>query len=154
VPIEARQPAGLGRFSTVPVMATSPERSAPAGGVARFHRGLALFFMAGAVLQFVIAGYSAFGGTDWEPHRAWGNILGLIALVLLVLAFVGRRAAVQASAVLFGLMILQSVLGAVGTDAPVLGALHPLIGLIILAVAMMAAAGRPVRFGPPHRTTS
>jgi hypothetical protein len=45
-------------------------------------------------------------------------------------------------------MILQNVLGAVGEDAPVLGALHPLNGLIILGAAMTAAAGRP--FGPPH----
>jgi peptidoglycan/LPS O-acetylase OafA/YrhL len=135
-------------------MATSQEHSAPAAGLARFHRGLALFFMAGAVVQFVLAGYSAFGGSDWEPHQAWGSVLTLISLVLLVLAFFGRREALQASAVLFGLMLLQHVLGAVGTDAPALGALHPLNGLLILGVAMMAAAGRPVRLGPPHRATS
>jgi peptidoglycan/LPS O-acetylase OafA/YrhL len=135
-------------------MATSQERSAPAAGLARFHRGLALFFLAGAVVQFVIAGYSSFGGTDWEPHRIWGSVLGLIALVLLVLAFVGRREALQPSAVLFGLTILQSILGVAGAEAPAVGALHPLNGLLILAVAMLVAAGRPVRLGPPHRATS
>jgi hypothetical protein len=64
---------------------------------------------------------------------------------------VGRREALQASAVLFGLMIVQNVLGATGTDAPVLGALHPLVGLIILGAGMSAAAGTP--FGPPHGRT-
>jgi heme A synthase len=119
--------------------------------MARIHRPLALFFMAGAVAQFVLAGYSAFGGTDWEPHQAFGSLLTLIALVLLVVAFAARREALQASAVLFGLMLLQHVLGMVGTDVPALGALHPLNGLLILGVTMMAAAGRLVRFGPPHR---
>jgi hypothetical protein len=131
-------------------MATSHDRTAPAGGVAGAHRGVALFFVAGGVVQFVLAGYSAFGGSDWDPHAIWGSALTAIALVILILAVVGRREALQSSAILFGLMIVQSVLGAVGTDVPVLGALHPLVGLVILGAAMTAAAGRP--FGPPHRT--
>jgi hypothetical protein len=129
-------------------MATSSRETA--GGIAGAHRALALFFLAGGVVQFVLAGYSAFGGSDWDPHSIWGSILTLIALVILVLAAVGRRAALQSSAILFGLMILQHVLGMVGEDAPAIGALHPLNGLIILGAAMTAAAGRP--FGPPHRT--
>lgn len=131
-------------------MATSsPDRSASqAGGVAGAHRALALFFVAGGVVQFILAGYSAFGGSDWDPHSIWGGVLTLIALVVLILAAAGRRAALQSSAILFGLMILQNVLGMVGEDAPILGALHPLNGLIILAAGMSAAAGQP--FGPPH----
>jgi uncharacterized protein DUF6220 len=129
-------------------MATSSRETT--GGVAGAHRALALFFVAGGVVQFVLAGYSAFGGSDWDPHSIWGTILTVIALVILILAAVGRRAALQSSAILLGLMILQNVLGVVGEDAPVLGALHPLNGLIILGAGMSAAAGRP--FGPPHRT--
>jgi peptidoglycan/LPS O-acetylase OafA/YrhL len=132
-------------------MATSHPRTAPAGGVPRIHRGLALLIFAGSIAQFVLAGYSAFGGSDWEAHRIWGMALQGLALILLILAFAGRREALQASAVLFALMLLQGVLGAVGSDVPVLGALHPLNGLAIIGVAMVAAAGRPVRFGPPHR---
>jgi Family of unknown function (DUF6220) len=134
-------------------MATSPEASAeptaPTGGVARAHRVLALIFVIGGVVQFVLAGYSAFGGANWDAHAAWGSVLTVIALVVLVLAAVGRRPALQSSAILFALMVLQNVLGAVGDSAPVLGALHPLNGLIILVAGMSAAAGRP--FGPPHR---
>jgi hypothetical protein len=131
-------------------MATSPDRTAPAGGMAGAHRILALLFLAGAVVQFVLAGYASFGGSDWYPHTVWGTILTVIALVVLILAVVGRRAALQSSAILFGLMIVENVLGAVGTDVPVLGALHPLVGVVVLGAAMTAAAGRP--FGPPHGT--
>jgi hypothetical protein len=130
-------------------MATSPESTA--GSAARAHRALALLVLAGGIVQFVIAGYAAFGGSNWEAHETWGRILTVVALVVLILAAVGRRAALQSSAVLFGLLVLQNVLGMVGADAPAIGALHPLNGLLILLAAMLASAGRPVRFGPPHR---
>jgi hypothetical protein len=129
-------------------MATSSARPAPAGGVARAHRILALLFLAGAVVQFFLAGLAVFGGSSFEPHQTWGTILTVVSLIVLILAFVGRREAVQSSAVLFVLMIVQNVLGAVGDDAPVLGALHPVVGLAVLGAAMTAASG--TRFGPPH----
>jgi Family of unknown function (DUF6220) len=131
-------------------MATSSDTTA--GGVAGAHRVLSLLFVAGGVAQFILAGYSAFGGSNWDAHSIWGSVLTVLALIVLILAAVGRRPALQASAILFGLMILQNVLGAVGDDAPVLGALHPLNGLIILGAGMSAAAGRP--FGPPHERRS
>jgi hypothetical protein len=118
--------------------------------VARWHRALALLFLAGGVVQFFLAGLAAFGGTDWDPHRTWGGVLTVLSLVILILAIVGRRQALQASAILFGLMVVQNILGGVGTDAPVLGALHPIVGLAILGVAMLASAGSRVRLGPPH----
>lgn len=126
-------------------------RTEPAGGVARAHRLLALLFLAGALVQFFLAGLAAFGGTSYDAHRVWGDVLTAVSLVLLVLAFAGRREALQASAVLFGLMIVQQILAAVGTDVPVLGALHPVVGLAVLGVAMLTSAGSRVRFGPPHR---
>jgi hypothetical protein len=113
---------------------------------------LSLFFLAGGIVQFVLAGYASFGGSGWDPHSIWGSALTAISLVILVLAVVGRRPALQASAILFGLMLLQNLLGALGDDAPILGALHPLNGLVILAAAMSAAAGRA--FGPPHQRTA
>ena len=131
-------------------MATSRQRGAPAGGLARAHRIVALGFLAGALVQFFLAGYAAFGGTDWEPHEMWGWVLVAIALVVLVLAAAGRREALAASALLFGLMLVQYALGAVGEDVPILGALHPLNALAILGAAMLSAAGRRPRFGPPH----
>ena len=130
---------------------TSSARSQPTGGLARAHRALALLFLAGALAQFFLAGLAAFGGTNWEMHRSWGYALSAVSLVLLVLAVAGRREALQASAVLLGVMVLQNLLGGLGTDVPVLGALHPLVGLAVLGTAMLTAAGSRVRLGPPHR---
>jgi hypothetical protein len=119
----------------------------PAGGVARAHRVLALLFLAGGVLQFFLAGLGAFGASSFDTHAAVGTLLTIVALVVLILAAVGRREALQASAVLFALMIVQNILGAAGDDVGVLGGLHPVTGLLILGVAMLTAAGAPVRLG-------
>ena len=126
-------------------MATSTDRPE----VARVHRALALLALAWGIVQFLLAGYAAFGGSSFDAHSASGTLMTLLALIILILAAVGRRSALQASAVLLLLMIVQNVLGAAGTDVPVLGALHPVNGLLILGVAGLAAAGRPV--GPHGR---
>ncbi|MCW3048133.1 MAG: putative rane protein [Solirubrobacterales bacterium] len=125
--------------------------SRPADGVARAHRGLALLFLAAVVVQFFLAGLGAFG-ESYAAHRALGNALGLIGLVLVILAAVGRREALQASAVLFVLLIVQAILGSVGDDVRVLGALHPVNALAILGVGSLTAAGAPLRFGHGRRS--
>jgi hypothetical protein len=126
-------------------------RTEPAGPLPEAHRLLALLFLAGGVVQFFLAGLATFGGSGFEPHRILGDVLTAVSLLILILAFVGRREAVQASAVLFGLMVVQEILGAwLGDEVPVLGALHPVVGLAVLGVAMLTAAGSRVRFGPPH----
>lgn len=136
-------------------MATSsqvPPVAAPAGGAARAHSILALTFVAGAVIQFFLAGLGAFkfdnaDSSAFDPHRIMGDLLTLFALIILILAVVGRREARQASVVLFVLMIIQQVLAGAGESTPILGALHGLNGLFILGAAGFASAGRPVEFG-------
>jgi hypothetical protein len=50
--------------------------------------------------------------------------------------------------VLFGLMILQTFLAVAGREgAPVIGALHPVNGLLILFVAHQVARGLPLPIG-------
>jgi hypothetical protein len=136
---------------------TNPPGPAPAAesGVGRAHRVLAITFLAGAVIQFFLAGLGAFKFEDedssaFDPHAIVGDLLTLIALILLILAVVGRKQAQQASIVLFVLMIIQNVLGAAGADAPILGALHPVNGLLILGVAGLTIAGKPVQLGHHH----
>lgn len=136
-------------------MATSsqvPPAATPAGGAARAHRILALTFLGGAVIQFLLAGLGAFKFDDvhssaFDPHRIMGDLLSLFAIILLILAYVGRREALQASVVLFVLMVIQQVLASAGESAPVLGALHGLNGLLILGTAGLASVGRPVQLG-------
>jgi len=130
-------------------MASTSARSEPVGGAAKAHRVLALLFLAGAVVQFFLAGLGVFGETSYDAHKIWGGVLTVVSLVVLILAFAGRREALQASAILFVLMIVQNILGGSGFDAPILGAFHPVVGLAVLGAAGAAASG--TAFGPPHR---
>ena len=111
---------------------------------AKAHQGLAFLFLAIGVLAFFLAGLGSFG-EGFDAHRGSGSLLLLLSLVLLVVAFIGRREAVQQSAVLFGLMILQMLLAILGRDVSAFfGALHPVNGLLILFVAHQTARALPL----------
>ena len=117
-------------------------------GVASFHRGLAFLFLGvAALVQFFLAGLGAFGASSFDAHAGVGSLLTIVALVLVILAFVGRRAAVPASVALLVLMLIQTALGQAGEDVGVLGGLHPVNGLLILFVAHQAARGLPLPIG-------
>jgi hypothetical protein len=101
-------------------------------------------FLGLVAVQFFLAGLGVFRNnpdpskkivesSTFDPHRILGDVLTLVALIILVLAVVARRQ-IEMSGLLFGLMVLQNVLAGVGTDTPVVGALHVLNGLLIVAV--------------------
>jgi len=117
------------------------------GTVPSIHRVLGFIFLGLGLVMFFLAGLGTFG-ESFDPHRAVGSAMSLIALILLILAAIGRREALVPSAVLFGLMILQTVLAIVGSESSsVIGALHPVNALIILFVAHQAARGLPLPIG-------
>jgi hypothetical protein len=87
------------------------------------------------VSQFFFAGAGAFGATSFDAHRTIGSVAVLVALLgLVVSAATGRHRG--HSAAVFGLLVLQALLGTLGGDEPWIGALHGLN-----AIAVMGAAG-------------
>lgn len=130
----------------------SPAYVPEAGGVARAHRGIALLFLVLGLVAFFLAGLGTFG-EGFDAHRIVGSLMVLLALILLILAAAGRKQALQASVILFGLMILQQALAILGSEASAwIGALHPVNGLVVLGVASLVAAGRPVAM--PRRSAA
>lgn len=119
--------------------------------VAKIHQGLGFLFLLLGIVMFFLAGLGAFGVESYDSHSALGTFLGVLALIILVLAVVGRRGALPASAALFVLMIVQTLLGSIGEDVGILGALHPVNALLVLAAAHQAARGLPL---PPGDRTS
>jgi multisubunit Na+/H+ antiporter MnhE subunit len=97
--------------------------------------GLTVLFLVGVVVQFFLAGLYVFGSTSIESHRVLGFILAAAALLLIVLALVGRlpRRTVLLTVLLLGLSVLQSILANVDIDE--VGALHPVNALVIAFVA-------------------
>jgi Family of unknown function (DUF6220) len=114
------------------------------------YRGLAGLFVAGAVLQFFLAGLGVFGtGAAFEVHATVGAILAFASIVLLALAGVltlsgslARRSA-ELAALLVVLMVVQYSLVELFSEAvPALAALHPVNSLLVLGVAMSLALER------------
>ncbi|MGH3007427.1 MAG: DUF6220 domain-containing protein [Gaiellaceae bacterium] len=97
--------------------------------------GVAAVYLVGAVVQFFLAGLGVFGASSYDAHRAFGLILVLVTLVLLVLSIVGRmpRTAIILTVVLLGLNVLQMVLA--NTDVGEIAALHPVNGVVIVFLA-------------------
>jgi hypothetical protein len=101
--------------------------------------GLALLFLAGIVVQFFLAGLGVFGAESFEAHRTFGYALQGSAIVLLVLALVGRLGSrlVWPSALLVLLVIVQGLLIAAKDSAPSVAALHVVNALAIAGVVVL-----------------
>jgi hypothetical protein len=103
---------------------------------------VAWLFVGCVVVQVYLAGLGVFDRPEsFLTHRDFGYLFGLLTLVMLVLAFVGRLARWQigASALLLVLFALQSVFIALRESTPAAAALHPLNGFLILAIAVILA---------------
>ena len=121
-----------------------------------------LLFLVLGVVQIFLAGFGAFklnggelGTATMEPHRQVGFAMGALALVILVLALVGRtgRRAITLSFVLALLAFMgQSLLADLGERTSFFGGLHALDGLIILGIAGFLH-GQTRQQGPRETTT-
>ncbi len=110
-------------------------------------RFLIALFAAAAIAQVFLAGYGVFNADDegknktykhaFNAHGALGFLMTIGALLLLIVALIAwrDRRAVGSSAVLFVLMIVQSVLASGGKHHPIVGAFHPLLGFFILGMS-------------------
>jgi len=96
------------------------------------------------VVQFFLAGLGAFttvhnkkySDNNFAAHGVVGTALVVLALVLMIVALMGRWSAwaTRVSVALFGLMVVQFVLGVAGANSsPVLGGLHAVNAMLITA---------------------
>lgn len=101
-------------------------------------RGLATVVVAGVAGQFLLAGMAVFGaGTGWELHAATGGALGLPVLALFLLSLSqALRGLRRSGALLLTVYLLQVMLAAVGGGVPLLGALHPVNGLVMGLISL------------------
>jgi len=109
------------------------------------HRVVLSVFTLGVVVQFFLAGLGVFrvqnGASDarfdhvFGPHRALGNILFIVALLVLLAALLARlgRGQVLLGLVLSLLVFLQSILANNGPTW--VRAIHPVVAVVVLALA-------------------
>lgn len=125
--------------------ATSP-RGTRVGFYAAY-RVLAALFVVGVVVQFFLAGVGAFGalhekaGDAFGPHAANGSLLSVLSLLMLVVVAVARpgRGLARLSVWLVAAMVVQNLLASVGDNHRWVGALHPVNGLVVTALAVRIA---------------
>ena len=115
------------------------------------HRFWAGLMTLAVVVQIGFAGYGAFDAADklgdgsidestfedgFGAHAALGTLLVLAGLILFLISLGTRaRSRILWSLLVFGLLILQLILGWTGAELPaVFGFLHPVNAVVILAV--------------------
>jgi cytochrome b561 len=115
--------------------------------VYRVYSGLTSLLALAVVVQVFLAGVGVFGvdstdldkASSFDPHRALGNVIGGLALVILLAAVIARAPAraVWGSIVLFLLAgFAQTGLAAAGDDNKWVGGLHAADGVVILLLAL------------------
>jgi uncharacterized membrane protein len=105
--------------------------------IAQMHRGLVLIFLAALLVQFYLAGAPIFGVTSYAPHRVLGSAILVAAILLPVLALIGRlgRQQIQLSSVLLVLSIIQAFLPSLRGTVSWIAALHAVNALAIVGVS-------------------
>jgi hypothetical protein len=115
----------------------------------------AILFVA-VVVQICLAAFGAFDAVhkaehvsvskkmiedSFTAHAILGTVILLLMLIVLIVAAAGRAGPEQTrfAGVILGLGVLQLILGAVSTSAPVVGLLHGLNALAIFATTGMLA---------------
>src|SRR5947209_8767025 len=120
-------------------------------GCDRAYAYVASLFMLGIAVQFFLAGVGVFGdhsakvenASSFDPHRAVGSILGLVAIVLFLLALAARE---SRGTVLWTLVLAiltagaQPGLAGAGDDHKWVGGLHALDGVVILVLGAWLTA--------------
>jgi Family of unknown function (DUF6220) len=117
-------------------------------GAHRAYTILLLAFLIDGVLQITLAGFGAFdlggrklgakGNDAFAAHAMNGLLMSVLALAILVLAFVakeGNRRVGLAVLLVVLTAVVQSVLASLADDTPFFGALHALDGMALLGLA-------------------
>jgi hypothetical protein len=123
-------------------MATREDVSAggQASGLIRWSRVavvvLARLFIIGIVVQIFLVGLSLFESADyWQDHKSLGESLGLIPILLILVALVGRLP-MQLIVMAAALLVLFGVQYALpNVDNGYVAALHPINALVLMGLS-------------------
>jgi hypothetical protein len=114
------------------------------------------------VVQIFLAGVGVFGinaakpkdASSFDPHRIFGDVIGVLALVMVILALVARvsKAAIWGSVVLLLLSeVAQRALASAGESNKWVGGLHAGDGALILVLVLWLTAQSHRRMAAAQR---
>ena len=112
------------------------------------------------LIQVLFVGLSLFTGQSfWDAHTSLGHMIVLLPIILVILSYLGRlprSEKILLWVLLVATIVQTEVFAAIRVDAPVAAAFHPVLALIIFALALIVAlrARAVVQTAlPPRRTT-
>jgi membrane-bound metal-dependent hydrolase YbcI (DUF457 family) len=121
---------------------------------------VAWLFPVAILIQVFFVGLSLFTGQAyWGTHRDVGHTLAVLPLLLVILAYLGRLPSVEKGLIwlMFGVYLVQAeVFAVIRADVPLLAAFHPVLALVLFALALIIAlrARTVVRAGIQRASTS
>ncbi|HLS07901.1 DUF6220 domain-containing protein [Lentibacillus sp.] len=106
-----------------------------------FYFIFAIIFLLCSLVQFFLAGMAIFGGGQfWTDHKMVAHLFGLnIPIFMMVSAFMGNAKKKEYFSIL-GLLILIITMYAtanLGFRHSFFGALHPILGVLIIVLSML-----------------
>src|SRR6266550_2753368 len=120
---------------------------------------VAWLFPLAILIQVFLVGLSLFTGQAyWSTHRDVGHTLAVLPLLLVILAYLGRLSSSEKALtwLMFGVYLVQAeVFAAIRADVPLLAAFHPVLALVLFALALIIAlrARTVVRAGIQRAST-
>ncbi len=102
----------------------------------------AWLFVAAVPIQMFLAGMVVVAGRmNWDEHRRFGAWVGLLVLIILITAYLGRLPVPtkRLAWLLLATFIIQVSLLFLRRSAPALSALHPVLGLADFALGAILA---------------
>jgi hypothetical protein len=121
---------------------------------------VAWLFPVAILVQVLFVGLSLFTGQGyWGAHIGFGHTIGILPLLLVILGYLARlpRRTIILTWLAFGIYLVQAeVFAAIRANVPLFAAFHPVLALLLFALALILAlqARTFVRTPTPALTSS
>ncbi len=113
-------------------------------GIRTAYSIIAWLYVVAILFQVLLIGLNLFAAEPTRStHVGFGHFIGIFPILLIILAFVGRlpRSAKWLAGLQFGLFVLQAeVFAAIRGSVPLLAAFHPVLAMVVFAVAVLLAS--------------
>ena len=104
---------------------------------------LAWLFPIAILVQVLFVGLSLFTSQSyWDAHFSLGHMIVVLPILLVILAYPGRlpRRTIILTWLALGTYLVQAeVFAAIRADAPLFAAFHPVLALVLFALALIIA---------------
>lgn len=104
---------------------------------------IAWLFPVAILVQVLFVGLSLFTSQPyWDAHVTLGHSIGILPILLVILGYLGRlpRRTIILTWLALGTYLVQAeVFAVIRADAPLLAAFHPVLALVLFALALLNA---------------